>query len=582
MGRRAKIGILIAMLALSVGFAAITTTLVVNGTLSVGPDGEGFDSDVIFTKARTTGTAFISADGKSITFNADLMDIGQEQDLRYEITNKSRQYNATGTIECGFVDESNRFNDYITITPTPEEFEIEASRKKSGHVTVKMIQSFIGDGENDFANIEFKCTIKMEAGEREDLAPEMPELYKDEVLNGADPVLNGDLVPISLTNDGKVIYADLYDKWYDYSTKRWANAVLLTSEAALRYDVGDVIKEEDIESYFVWIPRYKYKLWNVNQASGVLDAASESVSRTIDIVFETKDVEASTGTQNDEWLTHPAFTNFDVNGLWVGKFETGYKGATTLSEVGVANSSDKIIVKPNVVSFSYANSLKNIFNIAYNYNRALDSHMMKNTEWGAVAYLSHSNYGINARVRINNNSDRITGYAAVNEPTCYQGTNCNKYGVAESLTQPYNTEVGYLASTTGNITGIYDMSGGEHEMVASYSGGGRSGVNKTFVDEHAKYFDVYPSSSRTQYENRKLGDATGEMGPFYKSGANSVNSFVGVWYGEAAYFLDNFNYWTIFYRGGTYRYGSQAGQFAFTSWDGSVGNSTFRMVLSPQ
>ena len=31
------------------------------------------------------------------------------------------------------------------------------------------------------------------------------------------------------------------------------------------------------------------------------------------------------------------------------------------------------------------------------YQRELDSHMMKNTEWGAVAYLSHSIYGINVK-----------------------------------------------------------------------------------------------------------------------------------------------------------------------------------------
>ena len=40
----------------------------------------------------------------------------------------------------------------------------------------------------------------------------------------------------------------------------------------------------------------------------------------------------------------------------------------------------------------------------YNYKRDMDSHMMKNTEWGAVAYLSLSNYGINGEVRINNSS----------------------------------------------------------------------------------------------------------------------------------------------------------------------------------
>ena len=67
MSRRVKLGIMMALFALAVGFAAVTTTLVINGTLSIGPDGEGFDSDVIFSKSKIvdgTGTSFISADGK--------------------------------------------------------------------------------------------------------------------------------------------------------------------------------------------------------------------------------------------------------------------------------------------------------------------------------------------------------------------------------------------------------------------------------------------------------------------------------------------------------------------------------------
>ena len=34
-----------------------------------------------------------------------------------------------------------------------------------------------------------------------------------------------------------------------------------------------------------------------------------------------------------------------------------------------------------------------------------------------------------------------------------------------TYTKSYNSEVGYLASTTKNITGVYDMSGGAYEYV---------------------------------------------------------------------------------------------------------------------
>ena len=209
-----------------------------------------------------------------------------------------------------------------------------------------------------------------------------------------------------------------------------------------------------------------------------------------------------------------AFTSFESNGMWVGKFETGYKGATSTTSAQ--------IVKPNVYSWRNI-TINNIFLTSYNYKRNLDSHMMKNTEWGAVAYLSHSKYGINDDIRINNNSVYITGYAKTERPTCgytnsnencnrFEGTSINQDG---TYTKRYNTEIGYLASTTGNITGIYDVSGGAHEYIAAYMAGKLGSSEITPTDYDSKYFNVYNASSTTTgYQYRILGDATGEMGPF--------------------------------------------------------------------
>ena len=218
-----------------------------------------------------------------------------------------------------------------------------------------------------------------------------------------------------------------------------------------------------------------------------------------------------------------AFTSFESNGLWVGKFETGYKGATSTTSAQVnSNDLSKVIVKPNVYSWRNI-TINNIFLTSYNYKRNLDSHMMKNTEWGAVAYLSHSKYGINDDIRINNNSAYITGYAKTERPTCgytnsnencnrFEGTSINQDG---TYTKRYNTEIGYLASTTGNITGIYDVSGGAHEYIAAYMAGKLGSSEITPTDYDSKYFNVYNASSTTTgYQYRNLGDATGEMGPF--------------------------------------------------------------------
>ena len=175
--------------------------------------------------------------------------------------------------------------------------------------------------------------------------------YKEEILNGAYPKLSDSLIAVTIEDDGTVKKVDTSTEWYSYEEKRWANAVILKDESK-SYNNGEVI---------------------------------------------------------------PAFIAFNTTGMWIGKFETGYSGATSTSEAE-SNKADvsKAIVKPNVYSWRGI-QVANAFTVSYNYKRELESHMMKNTEWGAVAYLSHSIYGINDEVRLNNNSDYLTGYAATTE-----------------------------------------------------------------------------------------------------------------------------------------------------------------------
>ncbi|MFV0249464.1 MAG: type II secretion system protein [Bacilli bacterium] len=395
---------------------------------------------------------------------------------------------------------------------------------------------------------------------------EVLEKYTESILNGTDPVLGTNMIPVIIADNGDVTYADTNTKWYNYASKVWANAVILIDSPSTTYVIGDTIIENDIESYFVWVPRYKYKLFNTGEYSGYITGKnSTSNAQTIEIVFESKDKTVSNGTLVGNYLTHVTFTTLDVNGMWVGKFETGYAGATSIGTAHVNTiDSSKIIVKPNVYSWRY-NTVYNMFMSAYNYDTTNGSHMMKNTEWGAVSYLSSSVYGINKEVNINNNSSYLTGYSAV------EGTDQSKfYGTFEAssdITLPYNTTTGYLASTTGNISGIYDMSGGAHEYMASYISGqlGSSGFDTTTIanTDYTKYLDVYNASSTIDsYQYRILGDATGEMGPFYyyKDGDNNYRRHNG-WYADGSNFVEASNPW--FYRGGSFYYGVLAGQFFF-------------------
>ena len=272
-------------------------------------------------------------------------------------------------------------------------------------------------------------------------------------------------------------------------------------------------------------------------------------------------------------MTHPAFLAFDTTGLWVGKFETGYDGATSTASAQV-NSVDtsKIIIKPNVYSWRNIN-VGNMFKNSYDYQRELDSHMMKNTEWGSVAYLQHSTYGSQTSVRTNNNSSYITGYAATVEPTNY----LNQSSV--------------VASTTSNYSGIYDMSGGAWEYVMGYTTGattvgGTSGItilySNFFSDSsYSKYWDKYALTVNTNYNNRILGDATGEMGPFgNEKDSDGNNRSKSSWYRSFAYFVSSSDPW--FGRGGNWPDGTTAGCFALgNSTGGASTQHSYRIVLAP-
>lgn len=403
--------------------------------------------------------------------------------------------------------------------------------------------------------------------------------YRDTILNGADPVLKEGMIPVTIDADGTVKKADMTSAWYDYDNKMWANAVLVTNATRSNYktiESGTTIPETDILAYFVWIPRYKYRLWYVEAIDDVNGYTDQTKVHSIDIVFESKSFAKSNGTQNGEYLTHPAFTlgYEELNGIWVGKFETGYNGATTASEAEVSTAdSSKVIIKPNTYSWRDTNTSNSFYTalnmnedeITFGLNSDSDTHIIKNTEWGAVTYLAFSDYGKDSEVYINNYSEYLTGCGgetpdASSSPICLNG-----YGTKS------NNE--YNQSTTGNITGIFDMSGGAYEYVMGRSATVVSKYDSSgFTDEtfpEDKYINIYKSASVLGYSNRILGDATGEMGPFSRGGS---------WYDDSARFVNESNPW--FSRGGDYDANSDAGLAYFWCGKGGGTNPSFRIVIS--
>ena len=391
-----------------------------------------------------------------------------------------------------------------------------------------------------------------------------------------NPDLLNKMIPIKY-DGSKWVYADIYSNWYDYSNKNWANAVILNN--GVTKNIGDEIKENDIALWYVWIPRYKYTIFNGNNGSineQLIDVTFEKNTNTTGTVVCKNNSDGSeicTDKRNDNvtdnvsTYTHPAFTfgGKELSGIWVGKYEVSTTDSTCNSNSNSSNCNKllTITIKPNISSLrnvNVSNFFDSIQNITEDYElTGIDSHMIKNMEWGAVAYLKQSKYGLGIEdIGINNNSNYITGCGAAAGSS--ESTTCNAY----------NTTNGMKASTTGNIYGIYDMSGDSWEYVmgnmlnssnAFYSSGaGFSNIPTS------KYYDKYKydSSSNTTHTRGKLGDATKET-------LKVFGSYTGGWYGDYAIFLNSSSSWLS--RGGGFSDGSYAGMFYFDDDNGVNGYS---------
>ncbi len=105
-------------------------------------------------------------------------------------------------------------------------------------------------------------TFQMEENERTTCRLVFEKEYQEEILHESVPLIKEELIPITLSASGEVRKADLFLKWYSYEEQKWANAVIL-KDKNIHYQNNEIIKEENIEAYFVWIPKYRYQLWDL-------------------------------------------------------------------------------------------------------------------------------------------------------------------------------------------------------------------------------------------------------------------------------------------------------------------------------
>ena len=383
-----------------------------------------------------------------------------------------------------------------------------------------------------------KPEVMIESGDGTSANPYKLSFTKNEDTSNANaPVLASNMIPVYYDGTDKVWKKadvknqNIENRWYNYENHIWANAVTVKEanrQTYLNANVGASISMDDITTMWVWIPRF-----NAVTPSNY-NGGTKALPNAIDVTFVKP---------NETAIDAFTFGTKQLSGFWYAKFELSHStlaSSSNSNNLGCTNeacsNANGIIIKPSVKSLRY-NSVSNFFFASRSMEQTgnsfgfvsseVDTHMSKNNEWGAVAYLTQSIYGrcisstLCTEVGINNNSTYITGIGA-EAGSSYNGATANSY----------DTAFGMRASTTGNIYGIYDMSGGAWDYVmGSYSKTiGSSGfTSSTFPND--KYFNNYTTSS---YQGHALTETNGwyndnfgivvSSSPWFSRGSQYSNS----------------------------------------------------------
>ena len=459
--------------------------------------------------------------------------------------------------------------------------------------------------------------------------------------------------------EGTTVDTTSSDKeWYNYENKKWANAK--TEDGSMwvwipRYAYR-IHKENGVETQKFDIVFLVGLTDNYYDENGKLQTAQRQTSENQTIV-----------TNGDTYTVHPAFTNEssinyanggwdkELAGIWVAKFEAGYASGNNkatvkassvnysqdtswVAKVEAGTSSDSTqparnwldgkygstttaIKYPTFQGLTYSMNYTN-HNDAYRISKVLtesgniyglnssstDSHLIKNSEWGAVSYLSQSKYGLDGtnivinNVYLNNTTKSVYAVTGCAGATANANAVSTTIGALNNRTQSsvyvWTQKNGTTASSTGTIYGIYDMSGGTWERTASIVNNGNSNLttygSQIMADLNnggsTKYITVYPhdsSKDNTSISNTDANINTASQANYVKNTkiygdgireTSTAGTGTTSWYSDYSYFagLDH----PFFIRGGGYGGTSGAGLFSFGRSNGFSGYPNgFRSVL---
>ncbi len=196
--------LIVAILLMSIGFAAVSATLIINGNAKVSENEEDFS--VIFTAASIDGkdvySSVIDDTKKTITFTtSELKTLNQTSVLAYEVTNNSSQYDAEVVVTC--VPKTGTTAKYTSIKNKLENDATKVLAKETLNGTLTVTLNQVATEE---VSEEYTCKLEFNAVERDTIGVELTQFQKDSWATIAANVKAGN---ISKYNVGDTKEVDL-------------------------------------------------------------------------------------------------------------------------------------------------------------------------------------------------------------------------------------------------------------------------------------------------------------------------------------------------------------------------------------
>ncbi len=199
--------LIVAILLMSIGFAAISTTLIINGNAKVSENNEDFS--VIFTAASIDGkdvyTTAVDETKKTITFTtSELKTLNQTSILTYEVTNNSSNYDAEVKVTC--VPKEGTTAKYTSIKNklANDATVVKAKETLNGTLTVTLDKV-----ATESVTEEYTCKLEFNAVERDTIGKEIPAFQKDSWSTIAANVKSGNTSKYNVGDTKEVDLGDL-------------------------------------------------------------------------------------------------------------------------------------------------------------------------------------------------------------------------------------------------------------------------------------------------------------------------------------------------------------------------------------